>query len=56
MSDYSTVSVAQSKNLLDRKPASLNNYELLMRAVFVMFYWGKNQIFSKNIVVSTLKN
>ena len=34
MSDYKTVSVAQSKNLLDWKPASLTNYELLLRAVF----------------------
>ena len=34
MSDYKTFSVAQSKNLLDLKPAGLTNYELLLRVVF----------------------
>ena len=37
MSDYKTVSVAQSKNLLGWKYDSLTNYELLLRAVFYVF-------------------
>ena len=43
MSDYKSVSVTQSKNLQDWKPASLINYELLLRTVFYVFlgktYW-----------------
>ena len=38
MSDYTIVSVAQSKNLLDWKPASLTNHELLLWAGFFMLF------------------
>ena len=41
MSDYKTVSITQSKNLLDWKPASLTNYELLLRAGFNYGFLGK---------------
>ena len=34
ISDYKTVSVAQSKNLLDWKLLGLTNYEQLLSAVF----------------------
>jgi hypothetical protein len=44
MSHYKTVSVAQSKNLLNLKPASLTNYELLPKAVFFMFFGAKSSI------------
>ena len=46
MSDCKTASAAQSKNLLDRKPAGLTNYELLLRAFFYVF-WGKKKILLK---------
>ena len=39
ISDYKTVSVAQSKNLLDWKLPGLTNYEQLLKAVFFVF-WG----------------
>ena len=42
ISDYKTVSVAQSKNLLDRKLPGLSNYEQLLRAIFFMFSGAKN--------------
>ena len=48
MSDYKTVSVAHSKNLLDKKLQGLTNYQQLLRAVFLMF-------FEPNIVAFTLK-
>ena len=54
MSDYKTVSVAQSKKMLDWKPASLINYGLLLRAVLFLCFLG--QFFSLNIVASTLKS
>ena len=52
MSDYKTVSVAQSKNLLDWKPASLINYELLLRTVLKVF-WGN--FFFFNFALQNIK-
>ena len=46
ISDYKSVSVAQSKTLLDLKLGSLTNHELLLRTFFFC---------CKNIVVSALK-
>ena len=54
MSDYKTVSVAQSKNLLDWKPASLTNFELFLRAVSVFF--GQKKILLKYFSVRTKKS
>ena len=42
-SDYNTVSVAQSKTLVDRKSASLTNYEVLMRAGFFLCFLSKKK-------------
>ena len=56
MSDYKTVSVTQSKNLLDWKPASLTNYELPMRAFFLCFLGQKIKKENLNIVASELKS
>ena len=46
MSDNKTASVEQSKNLLDWKPASLTNYELLLsRPAFEKGSFGGQKIF-----------
>ena len=53
-SDYKTVSVAQSKNLLNWKPASLTNYELLLRVVILCFL-GQKSFFFEYCIVRTKK-
>ena len=56
MSNYKSFSVAQSNNLLDWKPASLTNYQLILEQIFYIFCHKK--IFQncfENIVVSLLK-
>ena len=55
--DYKTVSVAQRKNLLDWKPASLINYEPF-EGSFLCFFWQKKPFKIKKIyiVASSLKS
>ena len=56
ISDYKTVSVAQSKNLLEWKLPGLTNYMQLLRAGFYIFLGAKHFFnFFLNIVASALK-